>query len=150
MHSSDYRHLYLLVVSFFLAGKIPDYQMTALLMAIQIRGMSSTETAALTVAITNSGEILDLSKIKPTVDKHSTGGVGDKVSLALAPLAASLGIYVPMMSGRSLGHTGGTLDKLESISGLRTDLTTAEFIQQVAEIGVAIAAPTNTVAPVDR
>lgn len=131
-------------------GKIPDYQMSSMLMATYIRGMTAVETAHLTRAITDSGETLDLSHIGTTVDKHSTGGVGDKVSLALAPLVASLGLVVPMMSGRGLGHTGGTLDKLESVPGLRTNLTTDEFKHQLLQTGVAITGPTDTVAPVDR
>ncbi|MDP8214559.1 MAG: pyrimidine-nucleoside phosphorylase [Candidatus Euphemobacter frigidus] len=132
-------------------GTIPDYQMAAWMMAIFIQGMSSEESAALTQAMLDSGDRIDLSSIgKITVDKHSTGGVGDKVSLILAPLVASLGVPVPMMSGRGLGHTGGTLDKLEAIPGFRVDLSEEEFIRQVKEIGVAIIGQTKSLAPADK
>ncbi len=130
--------------------KIPDYQMAAFMMAVFIRGMNPRETTALTQAMLHSGEEIDLSSIgKVTVDKHSTGGVGDKVSLILAPLVASLGIPVPMMSGRGLGHSGGTLDKLEAIPGYRVELTEEEFIRQVRDIGVAIIGQTRSLAPAD-
>ena len=116
------------MVGGFHAGAIPDYQMSAWLMAVYLRGMDNAETADLTLAMTQSGRILDHSGIDGfKVDKHSTGGVGDKVSLPLAPLIASLGMVDPMMSGRGLGHTGGTLDKLESIPGFNVDLSTEEF-----------------------
>jgi pyrimidine-nucleoside phosphorylase len=133
------------------AGRVPDYQMAALLMAIYFRGLDRTEMNALMNAMLDSGKRLDLSRLKaPRIDKHSTGGVGDKVSLILAPLIASLGIAVPMMSGRGLGHTGGTLDKLESIPGFRTSLTLAEAEKQIAEIGCAMLGQTQEIVPADR
>uniref|UniRef100_A0A7C4TBN9 Thymidine phosphorylase n=1 Tax=candidate division WOR-3 bacterium TaxID=2052148 RepID=A0A7C4TBN9_UNCW3 len=132
-------------------GSIPDYQFSALLMAIYFQGMDFEETTHLTKAMLNSGKTLYLSDInKPKIDKHSTGGVGDKVSLILAPLLASCGICVPMISGRSLGHTGGTLDKLESIPGLRTDLSLKEFHNQLKRIGLGIIGQTEEIAPADK
>lgn len=132
-------------------GHVADYQMAALLMACYLRGLDRAETAALTEAMLTSGDRLDLSDLgRPRVDKHSTGGVGDKVSLVLAPLVASLGVAVPMMSGRSLGHTGGTLDKLESIPGFRTDLSLHEARAQVESIGCALMGQTPEIAPADR
>ncbi len=132
-------------------GEIPDYQVAAFLMAVVCRGMSDAETACLTRAMIRSGEVIDLSRVSgPLVDKHSTGGVGDKVSLPLAPLAAACGLRVPMMSGRSLGHTGGTLDKLESIPGYRTDLSPARFVEGVESIGFAMIGQSDTVVPADR
>ncbi len=132
-------------------GEIPDYQASAFLMAAFCRGMDAEETAALTYSMLRSGEILDFSEISgPKVDKHSTGGVGDKVSLILAPIAASCGLVVPMISGRGLGITGGTRDKLESIPGFRTDLTTVALRAQLAATGVAIIGPTAQVAPADK
>lgn len=131
-------------------GSIPDYQMAAWMMAVFIRGMTPEESTSLTRAMLESGDSIDLSSIgKITVDKHSTGGVGDKVSLVLAPLVASLEIPVPMMSGRGLGHSGGTLDKLEAIPGFRVELTEEEFVQQVKKIGVAIIGQTRSLAPAD-
>ncbi len=132
-------------------GTIPDYQMAAWMMAVFIRGMSPEESTALTRAMLDSGGKIDLSSIgRITVDKHSTGGVGDKVSLVLAPLVAALGVPVPMMSGRGLGHTGGTLDKLEAIPGFRVNLSEEEFIRQVKEVGVAIIGQTRSLAPADK
>jgi len=133
------------------ASHIPDYQMAALTMAIFIRGLDREETSALTEAMLRSGAKLDLSALKaPRIDKHSTGGVGDKVSLVLAPLVAACGVAVPMMSGRGLGHTGGTLDKLESIAGFRTDLTLEQAKAQVERLGCALIGQTGEIAPADR
>ena len=133
------------------AGHVPDYQMAALLMAAFLRGLDRAETVALTEAMMASGLRLDLSHLRtPRVDKHSTGGVGDKVSLILAPLSASLGVAVPMMSGRGLGHTGGTLDKLESIPGMRTDLTIRESVVQLERIGCVLIGQTEEIAPADK
>ena len=133
------------------AGSVPDYQMSALLMAIFFRGLDRGETNALTDSMIESGGRLDLSHLGiARIDKHSTGGVGDKVSLILAPLMASLGVAVPMMSGRGLGHTGGTLDKLESIPGFRTNLSLAEAARQVEAIGCALIGQTREIAPADR
>jgi pyrimidine-nucleoside phosphorylase len=133
------------------AGKVPDYQMSALLMAIFFRGLDRGETNALTDSMIESGGRLELSHIQSArIDKHSTGGVGDKVSLILAPLIASLGVAVPMMSGRGLGHTGGTLDKLESIPGFRTDISLETAARQVESIGCALIGQTKEIAPADR
>ena len=132
-------------------GSIPDYQAAAFLMAVFFRGLDERELAAWTDAMVRSGEVLDLGAVRATkVDKHSTGGVGDKISLPLAPAVAACGVAVPMISGRGLGHTGGTLDKLESIPGLRVDLSTAEFAAQVAKIGACLIGQTETLAPADR
>ena len=139
------------LVQGYVSGDIPDYQMSAFLMAVFFVGMTHEETAHLTRAMLESGEVIDLSGVKgPLIDKHSTGGVGDKVSLVLAPLAAACGLKVPMMSGRSLGHTGGTLDKLESIVGYRTDLSADRFRQGVEEIGYAMTGQSDRIAPADR
>jgi pyrimidine-nucleoside phosphorylase len=133
------------------SGQVPDYQMAALLMAVYFRGLDRAEMNALMDAMLESGRRLDLSGLPmPRIDKHSTGGVGDKVSLILAPLIASLGVAVPMMSGRGLGHTGGTLDKLESIPGFRTALTLAEAEKQIAKIGCAMLGQTDEIVPADR
>lgn len=132
------------------AGTIPDYQTAAFLMACVIRGMTTSETAALTEAMRDSGECWDLSDLAPVVDKHSTGGVGDKVTLPLAPLVAAAGARVAMMSGRGLGHTGGTLDKLASIPGFRTDLDLPRVRKALETVGVALFQQTETVAPADR
>ena len=132
-------------------GSLPDYQASAMLMAIVLRGMTAEETAALTAAMVDSGVRVTYPGLPGTpVDKHSTGGVGDKTSLILAPLAAACGAYVPMMSGRGLGHTGGTLDKLESIPGFRTALSLAELKTAVASIGCALIGQTSEIAPADR
>ena len=132
-------------------GSWADYQLSALLMAIFLRGMTPRETAFLTESMMRSGIVADLSAIRlPKVDKHSTGGVGDKVSLHLAPMVAACGAAVPMISGRGLGHTGGTLDKLESIRGFRVDLSVAEFRSQVGRIGLALIGQTAEFAPADR
>lgn len=138
-------------VSEYTAGRIPDYQAAALLMAVFLRGMGFEETTALAMAMMNSGRVFDLSDIPGIkVDKHSTGGVGDKVSIILAPLAAAAGVPVPMVSGRGLGHTGGTLDKLESIPGFRTDLTFEEFRRILARTGLAMMGQTADMAPADK
>lgn len=135
----------------YLDGRVPDYQMAALLMAIRWRGLDDAEAVALTASMVASGDRYDLSQLDgPAVDKHSTGGVGDKTSLPLASLAAACGCVVPMVSGRGLGHTGGTLDKLESIPGLRTDLDAARFYAQLGELGVAMGAQTEALVPADR
>lgn len=133
------------------AGDVPDYQMAALAMAIWFRGMDAEETAAMMRAMLDSGARLDFSHLRaPRIDKHSTGGVGDKTSLILAPLIAACGVAVPMMSGRGLGHTGGTLDKLEAIPGFRTDLSLERARRQVEEIGCALIGQTAEIAPADR
>ena len=135
----------------FSRGDVPDYQMAAFLMAVYYRGLDRKETSALMDAMLESGRRLDFSRLsRPRVDKHSTGGVGDKTSLILAPLIASLGVAVPMMSGRGLGHTGGTLDKLESIPGFRTSLSLEETERQVESIGCAMIGQTKEIVPADR
>lgn len=135
----------------YVKGEIPDYQASALLMAIFFKGMNFQETADLTFAVRDSGQRLDFSAIKGIrVDKHSTGGVGDKTSLVVAPLVASLGVKVAKMSGRGLGHTGGTIDKLEAIPGFRTDLSEEEFLNNVNQIGVCIVGQNKDLAPADK
>ncbi|UCF71524.1 MAG: thymidine phosphorylase [candidate division WOR-3 bacterium] len=139
------------LISEYTKGNIPDYQISAFLMAAYLQGLDPEETTHLMRSMMGSGAMLDLSRVKaPRVDKHSTGGVGDKVSLILAPLIASCGVCVPMISGRGLGHTGGTLDKLESIPGFRTDLTSTEFERQLRKIGVAMIGQTVEIAPADK
>lgn len=132
-------------------GTIPDYQMSAMMMAIYFQGMNEEETVNLTMAMSNSGEVLDLSNIEGVkADKHSTGGVGDKTSLALIPMVASCGLKVAKMSGRGLGHTGGTIDKLESFKGFTTGITNEQFINNVNTIGMSIMGQTKNLAPADK
>ena len=142
-------------IEFFVAGvtsgRVADYQISALLMAIYLNGMDQSEQQALTEAMLKSGNILDFSDIpKPKADKHSTGGVGDKTSIIIAPLVAACGVCVPMISGRGLGHTGGTLDKLEAIPGYRVNLTASEFKQVLDQVGYAMAGQTAEIAPADK
>src|SRR5438046_5416346 len=138
------------LVESYTSGAIPDYQIAAFLMAVYFAGMTDREVSALTDCIVRSGETVDLSSIPgPKVDKHSTGGVGDKTSLIVAPLAAAAGVVVPMMSGRALGHTGGTLDKLESIPGFRTNLSPEEVQKQLAEVDLCFIGQTDRLAPAD-
>src|SRR5690242_10774316 len=135
----------------FTDGTIPDYQMAAMLMAIYFHGLTGSETTALTLAMRDSGEVLKFPKDKrPLVDKHSTGGVGDKVSLPLAPLLACLGFRVPMISGRGLGITGGTLDKLDSIPGFKTNLPTEQIVDIVQKVGCVICGQTERMVPADK
>jgi pyrimidine-nucleoside phosphorylase len=135
----------------FVAGEVADYQMAAFLMAVFFRGLDDAETVALTEAMLHSGSVLDLRSVPGTkVDKHSTGGVGDKVSICLAPMVAACGVPVPMVSGRGLGHTGGTLDKLEAIPGFRTDLPVADFARIVRDVGACMIGQTKEIAPADK
>ena len=139
------------LVAGYTAGEIPDYQLAAFCMAVFFRGMDQAEVQALTGAMLRSGDVLDLSSIPGVkVDKHSTGGVGDKVSLPLAPLAAACGVKVPMVSGRGLGHTGGTLDKLEAIPGFRVDLPVERFVALVRDLGLGLIGQTDRIAPADK
>ncbi len=139
------------LINGYVRGEVADYQMSAFLMAAFLRGMSDAETVALTETMLHSGDVLTLPSVrKPKVDKHSTGGVGDKISLCLAPLVAECGVAVPMISGRGLGHTGGTLDKLEAIPGYKVDLDAKRFERQVRETGLAIIGQTARLAPADR
>jgi len=135
----------------YVEGLVPDAQMAAFLMAVVFRGLTPAETFALTDAMVRSGEVVDLAGVERTVvDKHSTGGVGDKVSIALGPIVAACGVPFGKMSGRGLGHTGGTLDKLESIPGYRVELTAEEFVRQISEVGLAIVGQTGGLVPADR
>lgn len=139
------------LVRAYVSGEVPDYQMSAFLMAVVLRGMDEAETVALTRAFIESGDTINLSSIPGIkVDKHSTGGVGDKISLILAPLVAAAGVPVPMMAGRGLGHTGGTLDKLESIPGFTTHLSETAFRDQLASVGCAIIGQSERIVPADR
>jgi pyrimidine-nucleoside phosphorylase len=139
------------LVAGLVAGTVADYQFSAFLMAVFLRGMTDQETVALTEAMLHSGRVLNLTEVPGVkVDKHSTGGVGDKTSIALAPLVAACGVPVPMVSGRGLGHTGGTLDKLEAIPGFRTDLSTEDFRKTVREIGTSMIGQTADIAPADK
>ncbi|MDX1448625.1 MAG: thymidine phosphorylase, partial [Acidimicrobiia bacterium] len=139
------------LISSYTKGTVTDYQMAAMAMAVFIRGLDSEELAAWTAAMMFSGEILDFSHISaPKVDKHSTGGVGDKVSIPLVPMVAACGVAIPMISGRGLGHTGGTLDKLESIPGFRTQLDPTEFTQVLERHGLVLAGQSETLVPADR
>jgi pyrimidine-nucleoside phosphorylase/thymidine phosphorylase len=147
LSSAEIEHL----VQAYTHGEIPDYQVSAWLMAVILRGMTRAETAALTDAMLRSGDVLDLSDLpRKKVDKHSTGGVGDKTSLVLAPVAAAGGLLVPMISGRGLGHTGGTLDKLESIPGFNVNLSVSEFRRVLGECGCCMIGQTAEIAPADR
>jgi pyrimidine-nucleoside phosphorylase len=139
------------LVSALMTGELADYQMAAWLMAVFFRGLDDEETVALTEAMVHTGRVLDLSAVAGVkVDKHSTGGVGDKVSIALAPLVAACGVPVPMVSGRGLGHTGGTLDKLEAIAGFRTDLSAADFVHVLRDVGCCMIGQTAEIAPADK
>lgn len=139
------------MIAEYTADRIPDYQMSAMMMAIYFQGMNAQETVALTMAMAHSGDMMDLSAIEGTkVDKHSTGGVGDKTSIALTPMVAACGVKIAKMSGRGLGHTGGTIDKLESFAGFFTGITAEHFVRQVNEIGVSIMGQTADIAPADK
>ncbi len=139
------------IIARYTADEIPDYQLSAFLMAVMFRGMTQEELAAWTDAMLHSGDVLDLSSTdRPKIDKHSTGGVGDKISIPLAPMVVACGIAVPMMSGRGLGHTGGTLDKLETIPGFRTRLDPREFAEQLDKLGLVLGGQSETLVPADR
>jgi len=142
------------LIADYTTGKIPDYQMSALLMAICLKGMTTRETTGLTMAMANSGDVMDLSSLTEkggkTLDKHSTGGVGDKTTFIVSPIMAALGYSIGKMSGRGLGHTGGTIDKLESIPGLRTELSTKEFLDITARHGLCISGQSGNLVPADK
>ncbi len=139
------------VIAGFTSGEIPDYQMSAFLMAVYLRGMTDEETAQMTLAMAHSGDMVDLSGIDGIkVDKHSTGGVGDKTTLVIAPIVASCGVKVAKMSGRGLGHTGGTVDKMESVPGCRTSLPREEFFEQVNRVGISVIGQSGNLAPADK
>ncbi|MFH1103955.1 MAG: thymidine phosphorylase [Actinomycetota bacterium] len=139
------------LISEYTADRIPDYQMSAMLMAVFLKGLDQDELAAWTAVMLHSGEVLDFSDVgAPVIDKHSTGGVGDKVSIPLAPMVAACGVAIPMLSGRGLGHTGGTLDKLETIPGFRTDLDPTEFGRLLRRHGLVLAGASEGIAPADR
>ncbi|HOF29005.1 MAG TPA: thymidine phosphorylase, partial [Anaerolineaceae bacterium] len=138
------------LISAYTHDEIPDYQMAAWAMAVLLNGMTDQEITDLTMAMAHSGEVLDLKEIgEPVVDKHSTGGVGDKTTLSVAPIVAACGLPVGKMSGRGLGFSGGTIDKLESIPGYRSDLSTEEFIRQLKQIGIVLTGQTADLAPAD-
>ena len=138
------------VIDNYLSGNVADYQMSSLLMAIVINCMTDNEIIELTKIMLNSGEKLDLSSLGTVVDKHSTGGVGDKTTMIIAPIVASCGVNVAKMSGRGLGHTGGTIDKLESIPGFQVNISTEDFLEQVKKIGMAVVSQTNNLVPADK
>lgn len=138
------------VISEYMSGNILDYQMSSLLMAIKLKDMTSQEINYLTYYMLNSGDKLDLSSLGTVVDKHSTGGVGDKTTMIISPMVAACGVKVAKMSGRGLGHTGGTIDKLEAIPGFKTKMTKEEFIKQIAEIGLTVTSQTDNLAPADK
>jgi pyrimidine-nucleoside phosphorylase len=139
------------MIAEYTADRIPDYQLSAFLMAVMFRGMTNEELAAWTDAMLHSGDVLDLSRTdRPKIDKHSTGGVGDKISIPLAPMVVACGVAVPMMSGRGLGHTGGTLDKLETIAGFKTRLDPDVFAAQLDDIGLVLGGQSETLVPADR
>ncbi|HEX9827878.1 MAG TPA: thymidine phosphorylase, partial [Flavobacteriaceae bacterium] len=142
---------YKTIVDGFLSGEIPDYQVSAFLMAVYFKGMTTDETAIFTDVMMHSGDVIDLSEIKGIkVDKHSTGGVGDKTTLVLTPLVAAAGVPVAKMSGRGLGHTGGTLDKMESIKNLSTDMVKAQFIENVKKHNIVICGQNANLVPADK
>ena len=139
------------IISSYTGGEVPDYQVSAFLMATLLRGMTRAETSALLQAMLHSGQVLDFSDLPARkIDKHSTGGVGDKTSLIVSPVVAAGGVYVPMLSGRGLGHTGGTLDKLEAIPGFNVNLTLEQFREILGRIGCAMIGQTAEVAPADK